>query len=129
MGYFFPFYPPNDSKNLKFQKNENAHGDVMITMYGSWNILHEIRMDRQTNGQVEKATYNHYHKPVVQKVYKNKQLICSQSLTNPQSLCSHAFYLSNQSSVIHSWDTTNIIISWPDWPHSFLTIPTLKLLK
>ena len=25
---------------------------------------------------------------------------------------------------IHSWDTVNFRVLWPDWPHPFLTMPT-----
>ena len=28
---------------------------------------------------------------------------------------------------IHSWDTANFRVPWPDWPHSFLTTPTQKI--
>ena len=27
---------------------------------------------------------------------------------------------------IHSWDTANFRVLWPDWPHPFLTTPTQK---
>ena len=27
---------------------------------------------------------------------------------------------------IHSWDTANFRVLWPDWPHPFLTMPTQK---
>ena len=50
--------------------------------------------------------------------------------TSPQCQCSYAFYLSNQNSLtIHSWDKANFIISWLEWPHPFLILPTLKSLK
>ena len=28
---------------------------------------------------------------------------------------------------IHSWDTANFRVLWPDWPHPFLTMPTQKI--
>ena len=28
---------------------------------------------------------------------------------------------------IHSWDTVNFRVPWPDWPHTFLTTPTSKV--
>ena len=28
---------------------------------------------------------------------------------------------------IHSWDTVNFRVLWPDWPHTFLTTPTSKV--
>ena len=77
---FCPFTP------LTTQKLKRRCNDHM--MYDSWNILCKVWMDTQTNGQVEKARYNHCHKPMVQKTNKNKQLVCSQPLTNPQSLYS-----------------------------------------
>ena len=36
----------------------------------------------------------------------------------------HAKYQFNPS--IPSWDTVNFRVLWPDWPHSFLTMPNQK---
>ena len=29
---------------------------------------------------------------------------------------------------IHSWDTANFKVTWPDWPHTFLAMPIQKFL-
>ena len=49
LGYFFPFYPPNRSKNYNFEKMKKTPGEVIVLhtckknydkmMYGSWDMV------------------------------------------------------------------------------------------
>ena len=57
LDHFLPFYPPNHPKNQNFEKMKRT-GDIIILhmhtknnnhmMYSSWNMVHEIQMDRWT---------------------------------------------------------------------------------
>ena len=102
MGYFLPFYPPNSPKNQNFEKMKKTPGDIIILhmcaknydqmMYGSWDMVCNGRMDkqtdRQTEGQMEKVTYRggappkYMSKIIFKEIFNIYKKMCKTKLFN-----------------------------------------------